>query len=59
MINKGEYKTVCNKCYQKTWYKTEQRCKVEGCTGILKVIYKSGLDRRLLIITAQGNRGNL
>lgn len=21
MINKGEYKTVCNKCYQKTGYR--------------------------------------
>ena len=31
---KEEYKTICDKCYQKTWYETEQPCKrtiFDGC----------------------------
>lgn len=30
----NEYKTVCDTCYQKTWYETEQPCKqtiFKGC----------------------------
>lgn len=23
---KNEYKTMCDKCYRKTWYETEQQC---------------------------------
>lgn len=56
MINKGEYKTIYNECYIRTWYKTEQRCKVEGCTGILKVIDESGLDRRFIDYYGTGQR---
>ncbi len=26
MKDKNEFKTICNKCYKKTWYETEQPC---------------------------------
>lgn len=35
------HKTVCNKCYRKTWYETSQPCHVSGCTGTLMVIDNS------------------
>lgn len=43
----NEYKSVCNKCYRKTWYETQQSCHVENCTGTLMVISNENLDPRL------------
>jgi len=50
-----EYKTVCNKCLQGTWYETEQPCKQtlwQGCKkcGSHEVISKEKLCTGTLIV---------
>lgn len=60
-MNKNDYKTMCNKCYIKTWYETEQQCHVVNypgsrCTGTLKVIDNSKLDYRLTPFFENGIR---
>lgn len=53
-MNKDTYTTICNKCFGKTWYKTEQPCKRSHwngeehipCSGTLRVIDNSKLDSR-------------
>ena len=60
----NEYKTVCNKCYRKTWYETEQPCKCTRwengepvpCGGTLKVIDNSQLDPRFTRFHETGER---
>ena len=34
----NEYKTICDTCSKRTWYKEEQQCHMERCTGTLRVI---------------------
>lgn len=52
----NDYKSVCNKCYRKTWYEKQQPCKVEGCKGTLMVIDESGLDKRFESYYRNGQR---
>ena len=64
MKDTQEYKTVCNVCYRKIWYETEQAChctKWMGdeqvpCTGTLKVIDNSELNPRLTQYYKSGQR---
>lgn len=58
----GDYKTVCDTCFQGTWYETEQPCKrtvpifctscrqptgkYRPCKGALRVIDRNELDPR-------------
>lgn len=62
---KNQYKTVCDKCYRKTWYETEQPCHctrydADGnpfpCGGTLRVIDYSNLDSRLTPYHETGER---
>lgn len=63
-IEMDTYKTVCNKCYRKTWYETEQPChctRFENgeevpCGGTLKVIDNSQLDPRFTHFHETGER---
>lgn len=51
-----DYKTICDKCYRKTWYEGEQPCHVAGCTGTLRVISSENLDERLTRFYKSGER---
>lgn len=65
-MREDTYTTVCNKCFKKTWYTTEQPChcsyydsKLDEyvlCTGTLKVIDNSNLNPRLTPYYKSGQR---
>jgi hypothetical protein len=49
MKTETEYKTVCDKCFRKTWYEKEQGCHVRDidgvlCSGTLRVIDYTNID---------------
>ena len=46
---KNEYKSICNKCYKRTWYETVQPCHVAGCTGTLQLIDNTNISTHLNI----------
>lgn len=57
----NDYKSVCDKCFKKTWYETEQQChcqSIEGvrCIGILRIINNSELDDRFTQYYDTGER---
>ncbi len=51
-----DYKTVCDKCYRKTYYTTSQPCHYAPCGGTLRVIDESDLDARFTPYYASGER---
>ena len=64
-MQKNTHKTICDKCYRKTWYETEQQCHCSHfdnagdnirCTGTLRVINNLELDSRFTRFYDTGER---
>lgn len=59
-MNDTDHKSVCDTCYMKTWYDTEQPCKRDfggnKCTGTLRVIDNKDLNPRAKRFYESGER---